>query len=57
MMAALESAEIGPVHLVLDFGAEEMEVARNVIELDITRASIEPEESEDTASEAQEPVQ
>jgi hypothetical protein len=57
MMNVLEHASTSSVHLVLDFGNEEMEVARDIIELTISDTPISPIEGEDTAGEEQEPVQ
>lgn len=57
MMTVLDDAESGAVHLVLDFGQEEMEVARDIIEIALADTLSPPMEEEDTAGREQEPVQ
>jgi hypothetical protein len=57
VMNALEHASTSSIHLVLDFGNEKMEVARDIIELAITDTPISPTEGEDTGTEQQEPAQ
>ena len=55
-MIALEQTESNTVHLVLDMGNEEMEVARDIITVESADIPVPPED-EDTTEEEREPIQ
>jgi len=57
MMLALEEAESGTIHLVLDLGDEQMEVAQDIIEIKLAENPTPPLEDEDTGGQEQEPIQ
>lgn len=56
MMLASESAEPSMVHLVMDLGNEQMEVARDILAIERREPPI-PPENEDTTEEEREPIQ